>query len=322
MLLEENGLPGFEQRSMSDPETLKAFIDYGAANYPAEKYDLILIQHGGGPACGWGMDDVFLREDGKRVMSVSEICGVLKESAVSHFDILCFYACLMGSVEDAVMFSPYADTLILSEENLPVAGIEFNGMLEMLREDPRTDSFALGRRIVDDTIDAYNGSDLSLTRNATLSAISTRNLVERLVPEMNALTEILYHEATEARENGEYAFYDELHSVSASVEFGTSNNPGYQLFDLGNVVTALGIAETEFDSASDIPELTNAYTDGVRPDYEHPERPGRQRGRRPLQPGYGQHAQGGRHFLHAGRGRQAGQQRFRLPENIRPEHLL
>ena len=41
-LLEENGLPGFEQRPMSDPETLKAFIDYGAVHFPAEKYDLLV----------------------------------------------------------------------------------------------------------------------------------------------------------------------------------------------------------------------------------------------------------------------------------------
>ena len=260
VMLEKDGLPGFEQRSMSDPKTLQAFIDYGAAKYPAEKYDLILIQHGGGPS-GWGRDDVFFRADGKAVMSIDEICGALKESAVDRFDILCFYACLMASVEDAVMFSPYADTLIMSEENLPQTGIEFNGMLEMLREDPRTDSFLLGRRMVDDTIGIFDGNDLSKTNNATLSAISTGNLVDRLVPEMNTLTEILYREATEAKENGEYAFYDELHSIAKSVEFGTSFALGYQLYDLGNVAAALGIAETEFDGASDVRELSNAYTD-------------------------------------------------------------
>ena len=261
VLLEENGLPGAEKSPLSHPDTLKTFIDYGAANYPAEKYDLILINHGAGPAGGWGLDYVFTRKDGKKQMSVDEICGALKESAVDRFGIICFHACLMGSVEDAVMFSPYADTLVLSEENLPLAGIEYSGMLEMLREDPRADSFALGRRMVDDTITAYNGDDLSMTRNATLSAISTKNLVERLVPEMAALTEILYREASEPKENGEYAFYDELHSVAKSVELGTSYIHGYQLYDLGNFVTALGIAESEFDSASDIRELTNAYTD-------------------------------------------------------------
>jgi len=50
---------------MSDPATLKAFIDYGVSNWPAETYDMILIQHGGEPTVGWGMDDVFPREDKK-----------------------------------------------------------------------------------------------------------------------------------------------------------------------------------------------------------------------------------------------------------------
>ena len=260
-LLEKDGLPGAEKASMSHPDTLKAFIDYGAANWPAEKYDLILIQHGGGPN-GWGKDDVFPREDGKAIMSMDEICGALKESAVDRFDILCFYACLMGTVENAVMLSPYADTLVASEENLYVTGIEFNGMLEMLREDPRTDSFLLGRRMVDDTVGGYySGSDLTTNMNATLSAVSTKNLAERLVPELNCLADILFREAAEPNENGEYAFYDELHSIAKSMEFGTTFLYGYQLYDLGVFVNALGIAESEFDSASDVRELANAYTD-------------------------------------------------------------
>ena len=261
VLLEENGIPGAEKISMSDPAMLRAFIDYGAENYPAGKYDLILVSHGGGPASGWGMDEVFQRKDGKLIMSISEICGALDASAVEHFDILCFYACLMGSVEDAVMFSPYADTLILSEENLPTTGIEFNGMIELLREDPGMDSFLLGKRIADDTINTFNGINLDTTRNATLSVINTKNLNERLVPEMTQLAEILYDEAAQAKENGEYTFYDEFLSIQRCVEFGTSNSPGYQLFDLGNFVTALGIAESEFYSNSDAKDLTNAYTD-------------------------------------------------------------
>ncbi len=261
VLLEENGIPGAEKTPMSDPEMLRAFIDYGAENYPADKYDLILFSHGGGPATGWGMDEVFKREDGKMIMSTSEICSALKVSSVEHFDTICFNACLMGSVEDAVMFSPYADTLILSEENLPRDGIEFNGMIELLRKDPGMDSFLLGKRIADDTIDTFNGSNLAETRNATLSVIHTKNLQERLVPELTELAQILYSEAAQAKENGEYTFYDEFLSIQRCVEFGTSHSPGYQLFDLGNFVTALGIAESEFDSSSDAENLTNAYTD-------------------------------------------------------------
>ena len=261
VLLEKDGLPGAEKGSLVHPDTLKAFIDYGAVNWPAEKYDLILINHGAGPALGWGMDEVFPREDGRLLMSLPEICGALKDSAVERFGFISFYACLMGSVEDAVMLSPYADTLVLSEENLPGYGVEYNGMLEMLREDPRTDSFLLARRMVDDTINTFNDGDLSLNRSATYSAINTKNLVKRLVPEMAVLSDILYREATEPGKNGQYNFYDEFRSIRKSVEYGRSSKPGYQLFDLGNFVTALGVTDTEYDSVSDVAELTNDYTD-------------------------------------------------------------
>ena len=260
VLLEENGLPGAEKGSLMHPDTLKAFIDYGAANYPAEKYDLILINHGAGPSLGWSMDEVFAREDGMQMMSMPETCRALKESTVERFDFVCFYACLMGSVEDAVMLSPYVDTLIFSEENLPGPGAEFNGMLEMLREDPRTDSFLLGKRIVDDTIGNFSSDDVAKNLIATYSVVDTKNLVKRLVPEMKALSEILYREAAEPDKRGEYCFYDEFRSAGNSIEFGRSTR-GYQLYDLGNFVTALGIADAEYDSAADVAELTNAYTD-------------------------------------------------------------
>jgi hypothetical protein len=251
---------GAEKGSLMHPDTLKAFIDYGAANYPAEKYDLILINHGAGPSLGWSMDEVFAREDGIQMMSMPETCKALKESTVERFDFVCFYACLMGSVEDAVMLSPYVDTLIFSEENLPGPGAEFNGMLERLREDPRTDSFLLGKRIVDDTIGNFSSDDLSKNLVATYSVVDTKNLVKRLVPEMKALSEIMYREAAEPDKRGEYCFYDEFRSAGNSIEFGRSTR-GYQLYDLGNFVTALGITDAEYDSAADVAELTNAYTD-------------------------------------------------------------
>ena len=261
VLLEKDGLPGAEKGSMAHPDTLKAFIDYGAANWPAEKYDLILLNHGGGPAVGWGMDEVFKREDGMQLMSLPEICGALKDGAVEHFDFISFYACLMGSVEVAAALSPYTDTLIFSEENLPGYGVEYNGMLEMLREDPRTDSFLLGKRLVDDTIESFQSDDLELNMSATYSVIDTKKMVQRLVPELVTLSDILYREAAEPGEGGEYAFYDEFRSIRKSVEFGRSGFPGYQLFDLGNFVTALGVADAEFENSADIGELSNAYTD-------------------------------------------------------------
>ena len=86
-------------------------------------------------------------------------------------------------------------------------------------------------------------------------------MVQRLMPELAALSDLLYREAAEPGQSGEYAFYDELRSIRRSGEFGQNGIPSYELFDLGNFVTALGVADAEFESSSDIRELSNAYTD-------------------------------------------------------------
>ncbi len=53
VLLDGDGLTGTnvpaEDELMSSPDTLKAFINYCAAHFPAKKYDLILWDHGDGP---------------------------------------------------------------------------------------------------------------------------------------------------------------------------------------------------------------------------------------------------------------------------------
>lgn len=64
VLLDADGISGDGESAkestdelMSRPEVLSAFIDYCVDNYPAEHYDLILWDHGGGPLQGFGMDE-------------------------------------------------------------------------------------------------------------------------------------------------------------------------------------------------------------------------------------------------------------------------
>lgn len=50
--IEPDGIKGAEALPMSDPAMLKAFLDYGAENYPAQKYDAVFMGHGSGPTMG------------------------------------------------------------------------------------------------------------------------------------------------------------------------------------------------------------------------------------------------------------------------------
>ncbi|MBR5088563.1 MAG: hypothetical protein IK093_03965, partial [Ruminiclostridium sp.] len=214
-----------------------------------------------GPTVGWCTDDVRQREDKQFCMSNHEICSALRDSKIDKLDLLTFSACLMGSAEEAAAFSPYTDNIVFSSENLNLRGLIFDGMIGLLRNDPLTDGYTLGRRIVDDTVTFYVDNRLSFGVDCTLTVLNTKNFRERLVPKLTELSELLIKSVTEPDKNGKYRFYDELASATRAVEFGEGT---YQLRDLGDFVSELGINYSEFTEEEDDASLASArneYTD-------------------------------------------------------------
>ena len=95
---------------MTDPDLLAGFIKYCKQNYPANRYDLILWDHGGGSVSGYGYDEKYAS---KGSMSLKGINEALKKADVK-FDFIGFDACLMATLETALMLEPYADYMIAS----------------------------------------------------------------------------------------------------------------------------------------------------------------------------------------------------------------
>ena len=52
-------LEATRRRSMGDPDSLSAFLEYGRKNYPADRYVLVLWGHGDGPTGGVCFDELF-----------------------------------------------------------------------------------------------------------------------------------------------------------------------------------------------------------------------------------------------------------------------
>ena len=247
-----------ENTLMSDPQTLLGFINYGAAKYPAEMYDLILWDHGGGPAMGFGMDN---RVEESNTMSVGAIAKCLKQSAVERFDIVNFDACLMSSVEVAATLSECADYLVLSPETEPGYGQEYVTWLDALAKDPGMNGYALGRIIVDAMIAFYESEESAGYRqDGTLAVIDTKNFRERMVAPITELARTMDRELTQIGENNALLnFEDELRSQAASYEYSYDT-----LLDLGNFAEHLGMCISEVNNASqdgDFEALRNRYTD-------------------------------------------------------------
>ncbi|MBQ1817865.1 MAG: peptidase C11 [Clostridia bacterium] len=130
--------------SMVDPATLSDFIRFCAQNYPANRNMLIFWDHGGGSLSGYGYDQYH-----KGSMTLDKINRALSDGGVK-FDFIGFDACLMATMETAVVTQQYADYLIGSEETEPGCGWYYTNWLTALSKNPSISTVQLGKTIIDD----------------------------------------------------------------------------------------------------------------------------------------------------------------------------
>ncbi len=149
-------------KNMTDPDSLSDFIKFSASNYPADRYILVMWDHGAGSVNGFGYDEHFPNN----TMSIDEIAGALKKGGVK-FDIVGFDACLMATLENAIALEPYADYLLASEEVEPGTGWYYTNWLTSLNNNPAISSLDLAKTLIDDYIASSNSSREQLTLSIT-----------------------------------------------------------------------------------------------------------------------------------------------------------
>ncbi len=151
--------------AMTYAETLSSFITYARQNFPADRYELILWDHGGGTLSGYGYDEKF-RSSGS--MMLYDIVSALK-SGGTQFDFIGYDACLMANLENAMAIEPFADYLIASEETEPGYGWYYTDWLTKLSSNTSIDTLSLGKVICD----TFTTDNAAKTRgdSTTLSVI-------------------------------------------------------------------------------------------------------------------------------------------------------
>lgn len=132
------------------PETLTDFIRWGAENYPAERYFLILWDHGAGPVYGYGYDEYRPEEE---TLTIGEIREAVTESGV-YFDFIGMDCCLMSSLELCLCMRESCDYMILSEDFETSLGWAYTDWLKQLEENPLLPTREIGTGIVDDMVAA------------------------------------------------------------------------------------------------------------------------------------------------------------------------
>ena len=164
---------------------LTEYIDYVLDNTNSETYDLIIWDHGGGIE-GFGNDEIYNKDLNEQKTEKRDDVGftnielVRKAIADSQlvkeggkFDFIGFDTCQMATVEVATTLQTLAKYLIVSEENEPGNGWDYNKWMAALNEQPKMSAVDLGSSIVDTFVAQYaNNKDM----NATLSLIDTSKM--------------------------------------------------------------------------------------------------------------------------------------------------
>ena len=162
--------------SMTNPDTLVEFIKYCDKTFSANRNMLIFWDHGGGSLSGYGYDEKYASSGS---MNLAEITEALKEADVT-FDFIGFDACLMATLETALMLAPYADYMIASEETEPGVGWYYTDWLTALGANTSMPTIEIGKNIVDDFVETC--AKKCQGQKTTLSVVDLAEL-EKTVPD-------------------------------------------------------------------------------------------------------------------------------------------
>jgi len=152
--------------SMADPATLVDFATWAIQTYPADKYVLILSDHGMGwpggltdpnPSERREVDTPFADAMEDNMMYTGEIDQALakirQQTGLDRFELIGLDACLMSHLEVYSALAPHARYVVSSQETEPALGWAYAGFLQALVDDPGIDGAELGRQIVATYID-------------------------------------------------------------------------------------------------------------------------------------------------------------------------
>ena len=133
--------------NMGNESSLADFALWAIATYPADRYALLLSDHGS----GWpgALSDSDPEDEGIFLYELdSALQYIVSQSGIGQFDLIGFDACLMGQIEVFSALAPYARYAIASEELEPAVGWAYTGFLSDLKANPDMDGGELGAAIV------------------------------------------------------------------------------------------------------------------------------------------------------------------------------
>ena len=221
--------------SMGASETLAEFIRYCSREYPADHMALVLWDHGGGPLWGYGYDEV----SGGDGLLLSELRDAMQSTDYAEgkkrLDWVGFDACLMGSLENAALWSDYTHWMVASEEVEPGGGWDYSFLATL---NGTSDPKDIGASIVSSYAKCYEESASAFSNPDVTMALFDLSKVGNALKALDGLAAAMAADM----DAGEYA---ELNRARRNAKaFGLSSlasrSEGYDLVDIADLAKRLG----------------------------------------------------------------------------------
>lgn len=232
----------YDKTSMTNPDTLANFLNYGYKNFKASKYSLILWDHGGGPIYGYGQDENYIGS-----LTLAKLSQAFENSSFRNkkLEMIGFDACLMSSVEVANSVSKYAKYMVASQEVEPGYGWDYKFLGEVNRH---VDTEDLGLSIINYYNDYYKNM---MAKGITLSLLD----LSKIKDVENRLNELFM----DVDQNLTIDFSSVSRTRNSAKSFGRiSTTAIYDLVDLEDLINKL-----PSKYASKVEALSTALNDFV-----------------------------------------------------------
>ena len=226
----------WDVNSMGEPDTLTNYLDYCVHQYPAEKYYLIIWDHGGGPNYGVCFDSLYHQDS----LSINELASALANSpfAEKKLEVIAFNTCLTSSMEFAMNMSPFAKYMVATEDSM--YGLDYEWLKTV-----DTDESALltATHIVENTF-SFNQRVIEEGNKSEINSVAAIDLkkIDDVAQAMDAffknVTAYVNHQT----------FSEISRDRNDTTEFGVTESGGARnrdLVDLGNLVLHLKSVDPE-----------------------------------------------------------------------------
>lgn len=153
---------------MGLPSTLADFISWGKANYPANRYGLIVWNHGN----GWQRSANSTRAVSYDDQTGNAIQIYQLDSALgsNHFDFLAWDSSLMQMLEVAYEVRSNADYVIGSEESPPGEGYPYDDVFRPFRDNATASTRNLSKSFVDGMVNDPRYTSRKITQSVIESS--------------------------------------------------------------------------------------------------------------------------------------------------------